>query len=117
MNEALFLRLVVCFESLAQSMAGINATKQKEFAKQYPEAKPVRDAVVTRIPNEEDKILQAQGVDGTPLEKWLSLPEEEEFIGEREREYLEKQKRNASPEAPVEGPDSGRTEAVGGQTE
>lgn len=93
-----FERLVVAFESIAQSLEGIYETKQREFAKRWPEPKPVREAVVTRIPTEEDQIREAQGVDGKSLEEWLQIPgDDAEFIGEREREFLEEKRRNASP--------------------
>ncbi len=113
MNDALLSRLVLSFESIAQSLSGLNATKQKEFAKQWPEPKPVREAVVTHIPTEEDKILEAQGVDGTSLQEWLS---DEEFVGEREREFLEEKKRNAGAQgATPEGPSSGSPEEAGSE--
>ena len=117
MNDELFERLVLSFESIAQSLVGINETKQAEFAKRYPEQKVVREAIVTRLPNEEDKLLESQGIDGKPLEEWLQIPEDEsEFIGEREREFIEEQKRNASSKVDGTRSGSGGVEAVGSDT-
>jgi hypothetical protein len=115
MNDDLFERLVVAFESIAQSLVGINDTKQREFAKQWPEPRPIREAVVSRIPTEEDIIREAQGIDGKSLEEWLQIPgEDAEFIGERERAFLEEQKRNAGAKVvEVEGSGSGRDAEVG----
>jgi len=115
-DDNLFERLVVCFEKIAGALEGLNETKQKQFQKEWPEGKAVRHAVVTRIPTEEDKILESQGIDGTPLDEWLSIPEEErEFIGEREREFLEEQKkRDASSQADrASESGNGRSEEVG----
>ena len=115
MDDGLLERFMVAFESIAHSLAGINETKQREFAKQWPEPRQFREAVVTRVPNEEDKILEAQGVDGKTLEEWLEIPSDEaEFIGEREREFLEREKRNAGAEGrPEEESTRGSTQEVG----
>jgi hypothetical protein len=72
-------RIVVAIERIAEALAGIYETKQKELAKRYPERKEPRDAVVTRIPTEDDRIREEHGASEEPIEEW---------IGIREREYL-----------------------------
>jgi hypothetical protein len=87
-------RLTLALEKLAQALAGIDETKRQEFARRWPERKEPRDAVVTRIPNEEDLIREAHGSSNESLAEWLNPPAEEELVGTREREW-----RRAHPEA------------------
>lgn len=84
-------RLVVAFEQIAAALEGINDTKQKQFAKQWPERKEVHEAIYSRVPSEEDLIREAQGASDGSLKDWLTPPEEDEPIGWREREFLESQ--------------------------
>jgi hypothetical protein len=81
-------RLVVAFEQIALTLRGIHDTGQKEFARRWPERKEVREAVVTRIPTDEDRIREEHGAGGDePLQDWLNLPPEGEWIGLREQEF------------------------------
>lgn len=106
-------RFVLAFESIAQSLAGLNEAAGKAGSRFWPQAHQPREAVVSRVPTEEDIIREAQG-GNQPIADWLKIPgEDEEFIGEREKAFLEDQKRNESPEAEVEGQDSGSSESSG----
>lgn len=87
-------RLIIALERVAQALAGIDETKRREFARRWPEPKEWREAVVTRIPTEEDLIREAHGASDETFAEWLNPTEEEEFVGEREREW-----RRAHPEA------------------
>jgi hypothetical protein len=94
-------RLVLSFEQIARALNGLNETYKRHFAKQYPD-RPFREAVVTRIPTEEDKIREAHGAGGgSRIEDWLSELDEEERqeregdIGVREREWLDAQEHHA----------------------
>jgi hypothetical protein len=117
MTEDLEIRLVVAFEQIAEALTGIYETGERQFAKQWPERKEVREAVVTRIPSEEDRIREQHGSGDEPTEQWLTL-NEEEAIGEREREFLDGQRREAdsgerAPAADAGAePDRGSAEAV-----
>jgi len=79
-------RLVMAFELIAQSMAGIHETKRKEFEKRWPSPGERREAVVTRVLSEEDRIREKHGEEGGSIADWLGL--EEEFIGVREKEFI-----------------------------
>ena len=81
-HEELFTRLVTAFELMAQALAGIDETKKREFEKQWPDRKVWREAVVTHVPTEEDLIRESQGASNEPIEEW---------IGIREKEFLEGQ--------------------------
>jgi hypothetical protein len=91
-------RLVVSQERLATALEGLNETYRRHYDRQYPERRQVRDAVVTRVPTEEDRLREAQGGSATrPLSEWLSEvqdeEEESEYIGVRERDWLSAQGR------------------------
>lgn len=93
-------RFVLSFEKIASSLALIGETYQKQTAKQYPDRSgEVREAVVSRVPTQEDRIREEQGASGEPIGKWLSEvveeESEEEDIGTREREWLERKDRDA----------------------
>jgi hypothetical protein len=89
-------RLVVALEKIAAAFAGIDDTRKKQFAKQWPEPKEFREAVYSRVPTEEDRLREEHGVTDEPLKEWLTVPEEE-LLGPREREFLRRQ--NAGTEA------------------
>jgi hypothetical protein len=91
MTEEQEERIVSAFEQIATALTGIYDTKEKQFAKQWPERKEAREAVYSRVPNEEDLIREQLGASNEPLEEWLTVPEEEGYIGEREKEFLAKQ--------------------------
>jgi hypothetical protein len=84
-------RLVYAFEKIATALVGIHDTKKKQFAKLWPERKEVHEAVYSRVPNEEDLIRERQGASDESLSDWLTVPEEEQYIGEREKEFLARQ--------------------------
>lgn len=89
-------RFVLSFEKIAAALEGMDETYRRHLDKLYPERREVREALITRVPNEEDRLREAQGSSGQPLDQWLSEVEDEEegneFIGVREREWLDAQK-------------------------
>jgi hypothetical protein len=88
-------RFVVSCEKIALALEGIHETRRQQFQRQYPERREVREAKVTRVPSEEDRIREAQGASDAPLDEWLSEivqeEDEEQFIGVRERGWLDAQ--------------------------
>jgi hypothetical protein len=100
-------RLVASFERIATALEGLHETYRWQYKKQYPQRREVREAVVTRVQNEEDRIREAQGTDGRPIDRWLSEVEDEEeeggFAGVRERAWLDAQKRQVSRQGGEEG--------------
>lgn len=94
MTEEREERILAAFERIAAALAGINETKRHEFARRWPEPRERREAVVTRIPNEDDLIREAHGASDESLAEWLNPPVDEEIIGTREREW-----RRTHPEA------------------
>jgi hypothetical protein len=110
-----FERGVAALESVAHSFAGINISIQKIQRRYAPDPRrqeDVREAVVTRVPTEEDLAKEAQGASDKPIREWFNLedPEEPEEIGPREKEFLEKQRAKAGKES---RPRSGRLEETG----
>jgi hypothetical protein len=90
-------RFVLSFEKIAAALGGLSETYRRHYEKLYPERHEVREAVVTRVQTEEDRIREAHGASNAPLSSWLSEVEDEEaegsFAGIRERAWLDAQKR------------------------
>ena len=86
-------RFVLSFEKIGAALEGLNETYRRHYERSYPERREVREAVVTRVQTEEDRIREAQGSSSKPLDQWLSDVEDEEegheFVGVREREWLD----------------------------
>ena len=55
MNESQKERLVLSFERLAIAMEGVRDEFRKAGSRYWPEPKPQREPVVSRIENEEDR--------------------------------------------------------------
>jgi hypothetical protein len=113
MTEDFEERLVAAFELMATALTGIHDTQEKQFAKQWPERKEAHEAVYSRVPTEEDRIREEHGASDESLEAWLTVPEEEEYIGDREREFLKTHARSAaSTQAPSDDEAEGRSAAA-----
>ena len=90
--SALAERLVSSFEKMASALEGLDETYRQHFDRQYPKVREVRQAVVTRVPSQEDLIKEAQQGTGDWFSEegeWAASPEEDEDLGVREREWLE----------------------------
>ena len=113
MTEDQFERLVVSFESIAKSLGEIGVIGQRIYDHKYPERGAPREAVLTRIKSEEDLIKERQGATGESVAEWLTGYEDAEFIGDRERAFLEeKRKKNESTEGRDTGQDAAGPEAT-----
>ncbi len=91
MNQDRDERLVVCFERIASAFEGIHDELKHAGTRYWPTAKPQREPVVSRIPNEEDKAKESLGIDGKPINEWLSdldTEEDDGIIGERTAQWL-----------------------------
>jgi len=91
-------RGITAFESVAHSLAGLNVSVQKLARKYAPEPRrqeDAREAVVSRVPTEDDKAKEAQGASDKPIGEWFNLDDddEEEEIGPREKQIREQQRR------------------------
>jgi hypothetical protein len=122
-DDELSERLVVAWESIATSLEGLNESAKRAGARYWPESRGPREVVVTHVPTEEDKILEQQGRAGeSTVKEWLTPPvdDEPEFIGVREREFLEWERQekelNASAETDgISGPEGPSTEEAEGK--
>ena len=91
--SALGERFVLSLEKIAASLAGVDETYKRQIGKQYPERTgEIRNAVVSRVPTQEDRAMEEQGASNKPIDDWLSEPledeDEDEDLGVREREWL-----------------------------
>jgi len=84
-------RLVSAWEGMVREIGAFNEIARTAIGKQWPEAKPVREATFSRVLTAEDKLKAATGNTDGPVADWLGeFPDEaeEEEIGPREREFL-----------------------------
>ena len=124
MNEMQQERLVKAFEDIAdgnrriaRSLEGLEQSAKKAVDNLWPEAKKPREAVVTHVPTEEEKLKQRQQGTESSGDDWLKeLGADEPFIGEREREWL-KEHANDKPteQGGTSEPQAPSTEAPQGE--
>lgn len=79
-------RMAAAFETIADTVVAMYKLQEQRFDKEYPSKPTPKDATVTRIASDEDKLREDLGDTGEPLEDW---------VGPREREL---QKSKKSPE-------------------
>lgn len=103
MNSKQEERLVAAWEGVAQKLGDINETFKAAVSKQWPEPKPVREAIISRIPTPEDKIKKETGNTDGPVDEWLGEFDPDEEIGPREKAYLDNQ-RGAGQSKPPASP-------------
>jgi hypothetical protein len=118
MNEEVIERLAASFDKIALSLEGLHNEVSKAGKRYWPEPGQQKEAILSRVPTEEDKIRERQGIDdGKTIDEWLSDlgdPEGEAgIVGERSRQWVidhppeKTQVPDASPEvASVGKPDA-----------
>jgi len=117
MDEELLLRLVKAFEQIAENLGDLSVIQQRRYDRDYPLRKEPREAIVSRIKTEDDLIKERQGNSDEPIKEWFGGFEDPEFIGVREKAFLEEQrKRDAGAEVESKtGQGEASTETVGGK--
>ena len=120
MNNAQSERLVDAWERIAKAIEGLRNEAKKAGERYWPEHREQREAIVSRIPTAEDEAKRNLGLTNQPIEEWLTdldTPDEDEFIGEREREWRRTHPKEPpqakEPDASPKGPGPG-TEDKGG---
>lgn len=102
-GEQLVTAVVTFLDSLGTAAKGIYEEAKRVSNRVWPEkAGPVRDGVLSRVPNAADKAREDQGATDTrPIRQWASdLDEDDEpVVGIREREWL-KDHPEEKPEQP-----------------
>ena len=75
--------LVSVLARIASAFEGMNEELRKAGNRYWPEPKPQREAIVSRIQNEEDKAKENLGIgDDRPIKEWLNdLGDEEDDDG------------------------------------
>ena len=100
-------RFVLAFERIASALEGINGTGSTVTSKLWPAPAGQRESVVTKAESEEERARKEQGklVPKTDLNQWLSeeFGGEEEPVGERELEFLERQRKQQSSSSQADG--------------
>lgn len=75
------LRAVDALEVIGKSLARLADVAENHFNKRYPVKREAPEVTVTHVPNEEDRIREAQGDTGEATV--------EEWIGNREGRFLQ----------------------------
>ncbi len=92
-------RLVLSFERIASALEGINGTGKSAITKLWPEPAGQREVIVSKVETEAERVAREQGktIPNSEVSDWLSegFGGEEELVGEREREFLTRQKKIA----------------------
>jgi hypothetical protein len=111
-NQELNEKLVSAIEGIAKALGGLHEEAKQAGKRYWPEPREQREAVLSRVPTEEDRIKERQGAGANvPIEQWLTElgdPEgaDSEYIGEREREWRrthpEEEKKEQEPNASAE---------------
>ena len=89
--------LVLAFTQIAKALEGLHDELRKAGTRYWPQPKPQREVVVSRIENDEDRAKKSLGEDGKEINEWLDDlgdPEGEDpaIIGERTRKWIEEHK-------------------------
>src|SRR5690349_7689649 len=91
-------RAVVAFERIADALTAYANIEAERFKRQYPERREPREATVTHIPTEEDKLrANLHGPEKT-LKEWLQPGSFERKF--EHSESARKKKESGSPAAP-----------------
>lgn len=94
MSDELIERLASSFDKIATALEGIHEEVRKSGKRYWPEPGQQKEAILSRVPTEEDKIKERQGIDSSiPIDQWLTDigdPEGEDLgiVGERSRQWF-----------------------------
>lgn len=109
-------RIVAAWEALANRLGEWNEIAKTAIGKQWPEPRERRDAVISKLPTEEDKLKVQTGNTSGPIEDWLSeFDDEQGEVGPREKAWREahgetgQSKPPARPKASPKASGSGTT--------
>jgi hypothetical protein len=97
-------RMADAFELIARTVESWYNLEKKRFDLEHPTKPEPRDAKVTKIPSELDRLREAQGATGESDEEWGTL-------GTREREFLKRSKNAASSGKAGREPETGGSES------
>ena len=77
------LELLDSLQKIADSLSIIAWDYHRRYEKEYPEKPGVREALVTKIPDDEEALREAQGQSGEPIEEWVGI-HEKQFLDEKD---------------------------------
>jgi hypothetical protein len=103
-------RLVVAFESIGESLKGLNESVKRAGNRYWPEPRGPREAILSRVETDEDRAKKALGDTDQPINEWLTDlgdPEEGDHTFDRTRQYIRDHPEefkipNVGPKAPAE---------------
>lgn len=119
-------RLAEAFERIAVALEGLDGTGKSAITKLWPEPAGQREVIVSKVETEDERVAREQGkaIPKSGLSDWLSedFGGEDELVGEREREFLQRQREKldaklstSSQGSKVSGPAEGSSEKTSGE--
>lgn len=118
MNEDQEERIVLAFERLATALRDLHDEVRRAGKRYWPQPKEQKEPVLSRVEVDEERDRKRQGARRRTIEEIIdpnATEEEEEYIGERTRQWLRdhpsetrQQTIHASPEA-ASGPEGAGT--------
>jgi hypothetical protein len=86
-------RVILAFEKIASALGGLHNEVSKAGKRYWPEPGQQKEAILSRVPTEEDRIKERQGSgDDRPIKEWLSELGDPEgdagIVGERSRQWI-----------------------------
>ena len=93
MDSVVAERLAASFDKIAVALEGLHEEARKAGKRYWPEPGQQKEAIVSHVPTEEDRIRERQGIDeGKPIDEWLSDLGDPEgdagIVGERSRQWI-----------------------------
>ena len=77
MTDDIDERVLAALETIGSSLARLAKAYEERLAKEHPPAKIPREAVISKIPDEEERTREEQGASDEPIEEWVGLREAE----------------------------------------
>ena len=86
-------RIVVAYDVIGKALEGIHEEIIRAGARYWPAPGQQREAVLSHVPNEEDRAKERLGLEDKSIDinKWLEpdwLDDSEEYIGERSAQWI-----------------------------
>ena len=93
MDSVVAERLAASFDKIAVALEGLHEEARKAGKRYWPEPGQQKEAIISHVPTEEDRIRERQGIDeGKPIDEWLSDLGDPEgdagIVGERSRQWI-----------------------------
>lgn len=91
MTEEQEERLVSAYEGIGKALAGLHEEAKRAGEKLWPDQKPQRETIVTRVETDDERELKLQGVRRRTVAEVIdpnAEEDEDEYVGARTKQWL-----------------------------